>query len=92
MIRGVENNVQKTVIDLILYQLNSVYIFKPSLNTILILSFCLYLVCGLTLREEYRLRLSENKVLRRIFGPKKEEITRGWRKLHSEELHNMYAS
>jgi hypothetical protein len=34
----------------------------------------------------------ENRVLRRIFGPKKNEVTRGWRKLHNEELHNLYAS
>jgi hypothetical protein len=34
----------------------------------------------------------ENRVLRRIFGPKRDEETRGWRKLHSEELHNLYSS
>jgi hypothetical protein len=34
----------------------------------------------------------QNTVLRKIFGPKKDEIIRGWRKLHNEELHNMYAS
>jgi hypothetical protein len=32
----------------------------------------------------------ENRVLRRIFGPKEDEVTRGWRKLHNEELHNLY--
>jgi hypothetical protein len=32
----------------------------------------------------------ENRVLRRIFGPKRDEVTGGWRKLHNEELHNMY--
>jgi hypothetical protein len=37
---------------------------------------------SLTLREEHRLRVSENRVLRRIFGPKKDEVTGGWRKLH----------
>jgi hypothetical protein len=31
-------------------------------------------------------------VLRRIFGPKRDEVTRGWRKLHNEELHNLYSS
>jgi hypothetical protein len=36
--------------------------------------------------------VSENRVLRRIFGPKREEIARGWRRLHNEELHNLYAS
>jgi hypothetical protein len=34
----------------------------------------------------------ENKVLRRIFGPKRDEVTRGWRKLHNEEVHNLYSS
>jgi hypothetical protein len=40
----------------------------------------------LTLREERRLRLFENSVLRKIFGPKRNEVTRGWRKLNNEEL------
>jgi hypothetical protein len=47
---------------------------------------------SLTLREEHRLRVFENRVLRRIFGPEREELTGGWRKLHNEELHNMYFS
>jgi hypothetical protein len=46
----------------------------------------------LTLREEHRLRVFENRVLRRIFGPKRDEVTGGWRKLHNEELHNLYFS
>jgi hypothetical protein len=45
---------------------------------------------SLTLREEHRLRVSENRVLRRIFVPKRDEVTGEWRKLHSEELHNLY--
>jgi hypothetical protein len=44
------------------------------------------------LREEYRLRVFENRVLRGIFGPKRDEVTGGWRKLHNEELHNLYGS
>jgi hypothetical protein len=40
----------------------------------------------LTLREEHRLRVFENRVLRRIFGPKRDKVTGGWRKLHNEEL------
>jgi hypothetical protein len=39
------------------------------------------------LREEHRLRVFENRVLRRIFGSKRDEVTGGWRKLHNEELH-----
>jgi hypothetical protein len=42
----------------------------------------------LILKEKYKLRMSENKVLRRIFGPKREEMTGGCRRLHNEELHN----
>jgi hypothetical protein len=45
---------------------------------------------GIFLREEHRLRVFENRVLRRIFGPKRDEMTGEWRKLHSEELHNLY--
>jgi hypothetical protein len=47
---------------------------------------------SLKLREVHRLRLFENKVLRSIFGARKGEITRGWRKLLNEELHNLYSS
>jgi hypothetical protein len=43
---------------------------------------------SLTLREEHRLRVFENRVLRRIFGPKRDEVTGGWTKLRNEELHN----
>jgi hypothetical protein len=47
---------------------------------------------SLTLREEHRLRVFENRVLRRIFGPMRDEVTREWRKLHNRELHNLYSS
>jgi hypothetical protein len=47
---------------------------------------------SLTLREEHRLRVFENKVLRRIFGPKKDKVTGGSRKLHNEELQDLYSS
>jgi hypothetical protein len=46
---------------------------------------------SLTLREEHRLRVFDNRVLRRIFGPKREEDG-SWRKLHNDELHNLYSS
>jgi hypothetical protein len=53
-------------------------------------------LCGcetwsLTLKEEHRLRVFENRVLRRIFGPKMEEDG-SWRKLHNDELHSLYSS
>jgi hypothetical protein len=44
------------------------------------------------LREEHRLKLFENGVLRRIFWPKGDEITMEWRKLHNEELNDLYSS
>jgi hypothetical protein len=47
---------------------------------------------SLTVREEHKLRVFENRVLRRIFGPKRNGATGGWRKLHNEELHNLYSS
>ena len=47
---------------------------------------------SLTLREERRLRVFENRVLRKICGPKKEDVTGEWRKLHNEELNDLYSS
>ena len=44
------------------------------------------------MREERRLRVSENRVLRRIFGPKRDEVTREWRKLYNDELNDLYSS
>jgi hypothetical protein len=41
--------------------------------------------------EDHKLRVFENMVLRRIFGSKRDEVTGGWRKLHNEELHNLYS-
>ena len=45
-----------------------------------------------TLREEHRLRVFVNRVLKRIFGPKRDEVTGEWRKLHNEELNVLYCS
>jgi hypothetical protein len=44
------------------------------------------------IREEHKLGVFENRVLRRIFGPKRDEVVGGWRKLHKEELHDLYSS
>jgi len=44
------------------------------------------------LKEERRLRVFENRVLRRIFGPKRDEVKGDWRKLHNEELNDLYSS
>jgi hypothetical protein len=51
-----------------------------------------YKIWSLTLREDHRLLVFENRVLRRIFVPKREEEAGGWKRLHSEEFHNLYAS
>jgi hypothetical protein len=47
---------------------------------------------SLTIRDEHRLRVFENSVLKKIFGPKRDEVIGGWGKLHNEELHNLYCS
>jgi hypothetical protein len=47
---------------------------------------------SLTLWKEHRLKVFESRVLRAIFGPQRDEVTGGWRKLHNWELHNLYSS
>jgi hypothetical protein len=67
---------------------------KVKIHKTIILPAVLY-GCGtwsLTLSEEHRLRVFENRVLRRIFGPKRDAVMGEWRKLHNEELHNLYSS
>jgi hypothetical protein len=54
--------------------------------------FCCIIPVTGSLREDHRLRVFENRVLRRIFGPKRDEVMGGWRKLHKEELYNLYSS
>jgi hypothetical protein len=45
-----------------------------------------------TLSEDHTLKVSEKRVLRRVFGPKRDEVIGSWRKLHNEEFHNLYPS
>ena len=61
---------------------------------IIIMYGCMYgcETWSLTLREERRLRVFENRVLRRVFGPKRDEVTGEWRKLHNEDLNDLYSS
>jgi hypothetical protein len=47
---------------------------------------------SVTLRKEHRLRVFEDRVLRKTFGPKRDDVTGEWRTLHSEKLHNLYSS
>jgi hypothetical protein len=67
---------------------------KGRIYKIIILPVVLY-ECekwSLTVRVEHKLRAFENRMLSRIFGPKRDAVTGGWRKLHNEELHNLYFS
>jgi hypothetical protein len=59
---------------------------------VILFLYIVYLIWSLTLREERRLRMSENRVLRRIFGPKRYEVTGEWRRLRNEELNELYSS
>ena len=67
--------------------------FKIKIYKTIILPIVLYgyETWSLTLREECRLRVIENRILRRIFGPKRDE-NRKWRRLYNEELHSLYRS
>jgi hypothetical protein len=67
---------------------------KTRIYTTIILPVVLYgcETWSLTLREAHRLGVFENRVLRTIFGPKRDEVTGDWRKLHNEELHDLYSS
>jgi hypothetical protein len=96
---------QKDIHDEIKIRLNSVNVCYYSVQDLLssrlisknlkikILSVILYgcETWSITLREEHRLRVFENRVLRRMFGPKREEDG-SWRKLHNDELHSLYSS
>ena len=66
---------------------------KIKINRTIIFPVVLYgCETWITLREERRLRVFESRVLRRIFGSKRDEVTGEWRKLHNEELNDLYAS
>ena len=67
-------------------------ILKIKIHRTIILSVVFYgcETWSLILREERRLRVFENRVLRKIFGPKRDEMTGEWRKLHNEELNDLY--
>jgi hypothetical protein len=82
------------LVDLQLDAQNSyLFIRKIKIYRTIILPVVLYgcETWSLTLREERRLRLFDNRVLRRVFGPKRDEVTREWRKLHNEELNDLYS-
>jgi hypothetical protein len=66
--------------------------YKKFLQNYNFTSFSMGVKSGLKLREEHRLNVFENWVLGRIFGPKRDVLIGGWRKLHNKELHNLYSS
>ena len=70
----------------------SVSCYEIFMQTALDLDWYFSETWSLTLREECSLRVFENRVLRRIFGPKRDELTGVWRKLHNEELYDLYSS
>jgi hypothetical protein len=65
---------------------------KYNTNVTLPVVLCGCETWSLTLRAKHRLRVFENRVLWRIFGPKREEVKEEWRKLHNEELNDLYCS
>jgi hypothetical protein len=83
------HSVQNLLSSLLLSKNVKVRIYK-----IIILPVVLYgcETWSLAVREEHKLRVFENRVLRRIFGPKRDGVTGGWRKLYNEELHNLYST
>jgi hypothetical protein len=83
------HSVQKLLSSRLLSENLNIIIYK-----IIILPLVLYRceTWSLTLREDHALRVFENTVLRRIFVPKRDEVTGEWRKLHNEELHDLYSS
>jgi hypothetical protein len=62
-------------------------------SKLLLLSYTIWYETGsLILSEEHRFEVFENGILRRIFGSKRKEVVGGWKRLHNEELHNLYGS
>ena len=83
------HSVQNHLFSSLLSQNRKLKIYR---TVILLVVFCGYEALSFTLREEHRLRVLENRVLRKIFGPKGDEITGEWRRLHKEELYDLFSS
>jgi hypothetical protein len=83
---GCHHSVQNLLSSTLLFKNLKIKIFRTIILPV-VLNGCE--TWSLTLREERRLRVFENRVLRRIFGPKRDEVTGEWRKLHNEELHDL---
>jgi hypothetical protein len=85
----------KNILEECLLSLSSGLLLSHRFSKNIALIPCVVLFgCGtwsLTLREKLRLRVFENRELRVIFGCEREEVTRGWRKVNNEELHNLFS-
>jgi hypothetical protein len=68
------------------------YFVKHRENLPLHLPYCTRVKLGLLLQGKNSLSVFGNRMLRRMFGPKREEMAEGWKKLHNDELHNLYSS
>jgi hypothetical protein len=84
------NACYRSVQNLLSYRLLSKIIKIRIYKSIFPLVLYICEIRSLILREKHRQRVFENRVLRRIFGPKRDEVTGDWRKLHNEELHDLY--
>jgi hypothetical protein len=83
------NSVQKLLSTCLLSKNIKIKIYKTILFPVILYGCETW---SLTVREAYRLRKFENRLLRRLLGLKRDEVTGGWRKLHNEELHNLSSS
>jgi hypothetical protein len=81
--------VQNLLSSRLLSKIIKVRIYKNIVLPVVLIGFETW---SLTLREEHRLTVSENRMLRRISSPKEDKVTGDWRKLHNEGLHNLYFS
>jgi len=88
----VESNAFSKSIKCYYIPLIYVYVIKVHRTIILPVIFYGCETCSLILREEHRLRVFENRVLRRIFGPEWDKLKREWRKLHNDDVNDLYSS
>jgi hypothetical protein len=80
--------VQNRLSSSVIYRTINIKIYITTIMCVVLYGFKTWL---LTFREECRLWVFENRVLRRIFGPMRDEVTEEWRKLHNEQLNDLYS-
>jgi hypothetical protein len=72
------------------FQFKTIVVFRRNNNSNIYCIIYIYITWSVTLREEHRLRVFENRVLRGVFGSKRDGVTGEWRRLHNEELYDLY--